>query len=379
MWKYIIAFCLFCLVLFIYLHVQFHLKTSNDLEVYELENGSKDKLEETCDLRQPLIMDFYNDPIFNGCKKPSILGSYHAFELNIRNTKDEDYTSEIYIPMQSHSAFKLFDEDKTGSYITEKNQEFLQETGMLKLFQSNDEFIRPGLVSNCIYDIQFGSENATTPFRYEINYRNYFFVTNGTIEIKMAPPKCAKYLQAIEDYDNFEFRSPVNPWAVQEQYKYDFDKIKCMDVLLPAGKMIHIPAYWWYSIRYHSDATIASFKYRTYMNNVAVLPHIGMNFLQMQNVQHEVVKKYEGVKTYENINGNTTAEQNVDASVKTGTTNINDLSSIPVLNELPNVNAVTNPVEEIEIPTTTSISAIESTYASNSSSLSELVSPISTV
>jgi hypothetical protein len=378
MWKYIIAFCLFCLVLFIYLHVQFHLKTSNDLEVYELENGSKDKLEETCDLRQPLIMDFYNDPIFNGCKKPSILGSYHAFELNIRNTKDEDYTSEIYIPMQSHSAFKLFDEDKTGSYITEKNQEFLQETGMLKLFQSNDEFIRPGLVSNCIYDIQFGSENATTPFRYEINYRNYFFVTNGTIEIKMAPPKCTKYLQAIEDYDNFEFRSPVNPWAVQEQYKYDFDKIKCMDVLLPAGKMIHIPAYWWYSIRYHADATVASFKYRTYMNNVAVLPHIGMNILQMQNVQHEVIKKYEGVKTMkQNIDQNT--EQNVDTTVKTGTTNINDLSSIPVLNELPNVNAVTNPVEEIEIPTTTSISAIESTYASNSSSLSEIDRPISTV
>jgi hypothetical protein len=378
MWKYIIAFCLFCLVLFIYLHVQFHLKTSNDLEVLELENGSKDKLEETCDLRQPLIMDFYNDPIFNGCKKPSILGSYHAFELNIRNTKEEDYTSEIYIPMQSHSAFKLFDEDKTGSYITEKNQEFLQETGMLKLFQSNDEFIRPGLVSNCIYDIQFGSENATTPFRYEINYRNYFFVTNGTVEIKMAPPKCAKYLQAMEDYDNFEFRSPVNPWAVQEQYKYDFDKIKCMDVLLPAGKMIHIPAYWWYSIRYHSDATVASFKYRTYMNNVAVLPHIGMNFLQMQNVQHDVIKKYDGVKTMDQ-NTAQNVEQNVDTSVKTGTTNIDDLSSIPVLNELPNVNAVTNPVEEIEIPTTTSISAIESTYASNSSSLSELVSPISTV
>ena len=151
-----------------------------------------------------------------------------------------------------------------------------------------------------------------------------------------------------------------------------------MDVLLPAGKMIHIPAYWWYSIRYHADATVASFKYRTYMNNVAVLPHIGMNILQMQNVQHEVIKKYEGVKTMkQNIDQNT--EQNVDTTVKTGTTNINDLSSIPVLIELPNVNAVTNPVEEIEIPTTTSISAIEATYASNSSSLSEIVSPISTV
>ena len=33
----LIGFFIFCLVLFIYLHVQFHLKTSNDLEMYEID------------------------------------------------------------------------------------------------------------------------------------------------------------------------------------------------------------------------------------------------------------------------------------------------------------------------------------------------------
>ena len=42
----IIGFFIFCLVLFIYLHVQFHLKTSEDLEMYEVDQPSKDKLEE---------------------------------------------------------------------------------------------------------------------------------------------------------------------------------------------------------------------------------------------------------------------------------------------------------------------------------------------
>ena len=37
---------IFCLVLFIYIHIYFHFKTSNDLEVYELEKPSKDKFEE---------------------------------------------------------------------------------------------------------------------------------------------------------------------------------------------------------------------------------------------------------------------------------------------------------------------------------------------
>jgi hypothetical protein len=45
-------------VLFLYLHIHFHLKRSNDLEVYEIDDPSKDKLEEICDIRQPVIFDF---------------------------------------------------------------------------------------------------------------------------------------------------------------------------------------------------------------------------------------------------------------------------------------------------------------------------------
>ena len=58
--KIIIAFLIFCIVLFIYLHVQFHLKTSNDLEIYEVDDASKDKLENVCNLRQPTIINYSN-------------------------------------------------------------------------------------------------------------------------------------------------------------------------------------------------------------------------------------------------------------------------------------------------------------------------------
>jgi hypothetical protein len=42
----------------------------------------------------------------------------------------------------------------------------------------------------------------------------------------MAPPKSSKYLYTVCDYENFEFRSPVDPWNPQKQYSPDFDKIK---------------------------------------------------------------------------------------------------------------------------------------------------------
>ena len=41
--KLIVAVLIFCLVLFLYIHIFYHLKTSNDLEVYEIEQPSKDK------------------------------------------------------------------------------------------------------------------------------------------------------------------------------------------------------------------------------------------------------------------------------------------------------------------------------------------------
>ena len=38
----IIKTLVFCIVLFIYLHIFFQLKTSNDLEIYEIEQPSKE-------------------------------------------------------------------------------------------------------------------------------------------------------------------------------------------------------------------------------------------------------------------------------------------------------------------------------------------------
>jgi len=291
MLKIFIAFFVFCLVLFIYLHINFHLKVGNDLEVYEIEQGSKDKLEEICDIRQPVIFDFENSKIIEYSNKTYLSNNYPAFEVKIRNSKETDYSSEIYIPLPLHSAVKLVKEDALSIYFSESNSDFIQETGVIKSFQYNDEFLRPYMVSNCNYDIMIGSQDTVTPFRYELNYRNYFLVTEGSVVVKMAPPKSSKYLYTVYDYENFEFRSPVDPWSPQKQYSADFDKIKCLEVTLTPGKTLHIPAYWWYSIKFSKDSSISCFRYRTYMNNAAITPHIAMYALQLQNVKRNTVKK----------------------------------------------------------------------------------------
>ena len=291
--KIIIGFFIFCLVLFVYLHIQFHLKTSDDLEMYEVDQASKEKLEEILDIRQPVLFDFDNDKIVETTNKDYVLNNYHAFEVKIRNVKDNKPDSEVYMPLPLHAAIKLFDEDKTSSYFTENNNDFLQETGVIKNMRYNDEFIRPYMVSNSNYDILFGSNDCITPFRYEINYRNFFILTQGSAQIKLTCPQNTRYLYPEYDYENFEFRSPLNPWAPQPKYTADFDKMKFLEFTLLPGKTLFIPAYWWYSIKFNKNTSISCFRYRTYMNNIAISPYIAMHALQIQNIKRKTAKKHD--------------------------------------------------------------------------------------
>jgi hypothetical protein len=295
-----------------------------------MDQPSKDKLEEICDIRQPVLFEFDCEKILENTNKKYITNNYHAFEIKIRNINDNDSNNEIYIPLPIHSAIKLFDEDKSSVYFSENNSEFLEETGVVKNFKYNDTFLRPYMVSNCNYDILFGSDKVYTPFRYEINYRNYFLLTQGSAQIKMAPPHSTKYLYPIYDYENFEFKSPINPWSPQSKYTADFDKIKCLEFTLTPGKTLFIPAYWWYSIKFNNNTSISCFHYRTYMNNLAITPYICLHALQIQNVKRNFAKKV----SIDELNNDTKEnykkeiESNIQPSNEENINNNNNLHTI---------------------------------------------------
>lgn len=291
--KLIIGLFIFCIILFLYLHIQFHFKTSDDLEIFEIEQESKDRLEEICDFRQPLFLGLEPEhhKIMQSTCKMSLTETYPVFEVKIRDISDTNPESDLYVPLKLIDAVKLFQEDVKATYFSENNHDFLEETGIFKTIQQNDEYLRPPLVSSCKYDVMMGSKDVCTPFRHLLNYRNYFMVTQGSVQIKLSPPKNNKYLYPIQDYENFEFLSPVNPWNVQPRYKDDFDKMKCLEINLVPGRCLFIPAYWWYSFKFSADSSITCFYYKTYMNELALLPQSIMYFLQNQNMQRKVANQ----------------------------------------------------------------------------------------
>ena len=298
--KLLLIMLIFCLTLFFYLHLTFHTKISNDLEVYEIEKPTKDKFEEVCDFRQPLSMKFEDDELLSMCQIDNMLEKYYSFDVNIREVgNSDDNQSDIYLPLRLKNALKVINDDKESKYIIEANGSFLQDTGIHKVYRQCDEFLRPYMISSSNYDLLMGSSGSQTPFRYDINYRKFFNVLSGSVKIKLAPPKYSNYLHSVKDYHNFEFRSPINPWNVKSKYVNDFAKVKCLEVNVNKGEIVYIPAFWWYSIEYGVDTVVASFKYDTYFSLLSMAQHYLIKFLQSQNVTKHPIALNEVVTSVE--------------------------------------------------------------------------------
>ena len=121
--KYLLEIGLFIIVLFLYLHIYYHLKVSNDLEVYSIQQPSKDKLEEVCNLRQPLCFDMDNKEILETCNLSYIDENYNPFDIKVRDTLSND-TDNLHLPISLKEAVELFKKDDAGKYVSENNKDF---------------------------------------------------------------------------------------------------------------------------------------------------------------------------------------------------------------------------------------------------------------
>ena len=135
-----------------------------------------------------------------------------------RNVKNVDEEGQMYLPFQLDKSRELLSNDRKNKFITEKNMDFIEETGLIRFLELSDEFLKPPLLSKSNYDFVCASKNNYTPLRYNLDYRNYIYSNKGKLDIKLICPNDSKYLSKIKDYENFEFRSPIN-LNVQDIYK----------------------------------------------------------------------------------------------------------------------------------------------------------------
>ena len=291
---------LFFIILFLYIHIVHQYKRSEDLEIYELDYVSNEHLQEVCDIKQPVLFDYRSvkPDFFAKVNYDNVSEDFYSnTDIKVKDINDywdtDDAIDYVVLPYQTGT--NLMRTDPKSKYFTENNEEFLEESGLLGVFQSNDSNIKPYFTALSKYDISTASKNTVTPLRYHTGYRQYLCVNTGKISVKMTPWKSTKYLYQNKDFENYEFRSPVNVWKPQKKYMHEMDKVKFLEFEVLEGHMLFIPPYWWYSIKYTSeeDTLVCGFSYNSIMNCVANSPDIAKYYLQQHNIKKRITKTLE--------------------------------------------------------------------------------------
>lgn len=289
---------IFIIIFVVYINIIHLLKTSEDLEIYELDYKDNDYFQEVCNLKQPVTFSYEQiHPEFVNSIDKDFLDLKENNDIKIKEVPDY-YSEEInnvdYFILPLKSYLSLIKSDTHGNYISEDNHFFIEESGCFELYQTNDDILQPKLSINKKYDLLCGSKNAHSTFKYHNNLRYYLITHSGKIKIKMTPWKSTKYLYPIKDYYNYEFRSPINVWKPQRKFFSEMDKLKFLEFELEKGHALYIPPYWWYSIQYTSDDTIVSaFTYDTFTNYIANSKDIGLYYLQQSNTKTKIAKTFE--------------------------------------------------------------------------------------
>jgi hypothetical protein len=274
-------------------------KKSEDLDIYEMDFSHNAHLQEVCDIRQPVLFDFRPiHPKFFHDISPIQIAKYGSYDVKIKDAHDyyKDHRIEHShvdaVALSLSSSMKLLENDNASHFFSENNDEFLEESGLLKSLKTLDDFLKPSFNVHSQYDLMFGSRGAVTPLRYHTDYRHFISVSSGRIRVKMTPWKSSKYLHSMKDYETYEFRSAVHPIHPQPEYAIDFDKTKFLEFDVLAGYVLYVPPYWWYSIQYLDDPNtfVCGISYNTMMNCVSNIWDLTIYWLQQQNITKKITK-----------------------------------------------------------------------------------------
>jgi hypothetical protein len=289
----LISFFIFVFVLFLYIHVTSVWKKSEDLEIYEVDYTTHNALQEVVAIKQPVLFQLapHHSNFFTKMSL-SKMAKYDNYDVNVKDLADykkEDSVYSISLPMRT--ATKLMATDTHARYVSEDNARFLEESGFDAVAHSLDTFLKPNFTVSRIYDFMYGSKHACTPLKYHVDYQYYIVVNEGKIRMKMTPWKSSRILEPISDYENYEFRSLLNPWKPEER-KRDYEKIRFLDFEVYAGSVLFVPAYWWYSICFSGETlnSLTIVRYNTGASVLANLNHLGKYVLQQNNTKTKVAK-----------------------------------------------------------------------------------------
>jgi len=209
-------------LLFVWLHIRYQWKVSKEVELYEIDHFSKNRLEELCELKQPVLFP---------------------------------YSSRV-----------LAENKYVTSAVGRVSSQYLQEKGIIHLVRNAGHILRPpGGVVQSIYRL-VGHSSSKGPldssFHYHVNVRTFYMVVGAPCRVMLSPP----------GYESGPVTDSVSDSTLFGGVTEDSPSRKITHEV-PAGSTLFVPPYWWFHMEPSPGCAVIEFSYRTWMNELAILPY----------------------------------------------------------------------------------------------------------
>jgi len=272
------------------------------MEIYEMDYTNGEQLQEVCKVKQPTLFEFKSrfPRFYEAVTLEKIQAKFENQYVNVKDTTEYRLLPPIdtvdSVPLSFGSYFTLSNTDPKSHFITQDNQQFIEQTGLLSSVEDLDDFLKPDYTVHREYDLLMGSKHATTPMQYHTHYRRFITVNSGKLQVKMTPWRNTKYMHPVIDYETYEFRAAADVWKPQAQMQGDIEHTAFLEFDVQQGYILYVPPYWWYSVKYDTASTLAvSVTYDSTMSVLANAPDLAKHWIQQQNIKEKVVRTFENV------------------------------------------------------------------------------------
>ena len=270
--KSIVYITIFLLCIVLYIHIYYHLKVSDEENIFEIDYTDKVNLEEVCNLRQPFTMEIENTLNMKSEQLKSRLNIVHQ-----KRQKEEKDTSE------NDDADKSDKKEENNEIVTkiysEHNKELLSDETIQTSIKSFEKTIIPEFTIQNVYDILVSDDNFSTPFVSNFNHRNYLYFSEGNATIQFVSHKHNDKLEHHIDYELLQKVSTDVPSRVKG--------VTIKSINVKAGEFVYIPPRWWYSINFKSRSLVVKFQYKTLMNVIAHTPMYIYSYITVAKAQEQ--------------------------------------------------------------------------------------------
>lgn len=252
---YLWNFIIFIITLIFYVHIYNHLYVNNTLDIQYIPSYYKRALDNLVDIKTPFYF----------------------------NTDDIDLPDTLLLFKNNNMKDKIKKYNKKQNVYS--NQDINIVSHLYDDFQQINSYLEPYAKYNPYYNFIVGKTNATTPLQYSLYCRNFFYVSEGSVNITLIPPKYSKYLSIKKDYESLTYQSNVNVWKPSKIDENSLCNCKKITMKLSHGHILSIPPYWNYSFQLNEkNSSICSLSYETIFNRVATLPHYIFKYLKSQDI-----------------------------------------------------------------------------------------------